>query len=815
LIRPLLAALALIVLTTVSTRRLGPVPPMGPFLDPVNGVWAVATSAELPSTADGRVQGLADSVVVVYDHRRVPHIFAATEEDAARALGYVVARDRLFQLELQSRMTEGTLAELAGRVALRLDRSQRALGLAWSARRQMATLDTTGQLSRLAAAYADGVNAWIATLGPRDVPLEYRLFGARPRRWEPVYTLYLMREMGNTLTYSALEQVRERVAAAVGDEATDALFPVHSPIQEPIVPAAHDAYPRFERTPLPAPRVGDGRIAGHRSPEAQRSEPDGAPLASNNWAVAPARSATGHALLAGDPHLGLTLPSIWYEAHVAVPGTYDVYGVTFPGSPSIIIGFNRDVAWTFTNTGADVVDYYEETLDNAEHPAAYLVDGEWRPLESRIEVFRGPDGKSLETDTIYHTHRGPLRTWTGDRRVSMRWTTLDNGNTADAIYRATHATTVHDWLTAMRDHDAAPQNGLVADRAGNIAILSAGLYPRRLGGAVGTRVWDGSSSASDWLGYWTPEERPQIVNPPRGFLASANQEPFDPALNDAYLGADWPPPWRAMRIAELLRSNASVTVDDMQRYQLDPGTPRADLFARAFLDAAARLADAGATDTTLARAAALLGEWDRRYTRENTRAVLFELAMRELRTRVWDEMGPDAPSPGEMALWQLLQDPQSLWWDDRSTDAVENRDTIMAASLRAALVQALERYGAPDSDDWRWERRRHANIRHLLELESLSALDLPVQGGSGTLNPSSGGGAWGASWRMVVELGPEIAARTIYPGGQSGNPVSRYYDDRIPKWQDGVLDSVPFPRAPGELTRERVTAMLVLRPAER
>ncbi len=278
-----------------------------------------------------------------------------------------------------------------------------------------------------------------------------------------------------------------------------------------------------------------------------------------------------------------------------------------------------------------------------------------------------------------------------------------------------------------------------------------------------------------------------------------------------------------MRINQLLRANPAVTPEDMRRYQLDPGNVRADRFVPYFLEAAAR--PVAATDGVADRAtdaARLLAEWDRRYTRDNTRAVLFELAMSELGRRVWDELlppdtgggdRPDGPAgwPSETVLWVALHDASSPWWDDRRTpQRVEDRDQILVASLAAALDTAEARYGSPSSAGWRWDRIRHTNIHHLLRLRSLSALDLPVQGGRGTLNPSSGSGVWGASWRMVVELGPELRARTVYPGGQSGNPVSPYYDDRIERWMEGELDDARFPRTPDELPPTRVLSTLLL-----
>jgi penicillin amidase len=817
-LRTLAAGVVLATLLFVGSRPVGRLPAMGRFLDPWSGVWSVATTAHLPMHAEAGIPGLGDSVLVLYDDRDVPHIFASTSEDAARALGYVVARDRLFQLELQARAPAGTLTELFGAQALPLDREMRRLGLPQSADREFAELDPTSETYRTLAAYADGVNAWIGGLGRRDLPLEYHLLAVRPARWEPVNSLYLMRRMGHMLAYSSDEFRRERVAVLVGEEAADALFPVESPIQEPVQPGAGE-YPRVDSTPLPPPGEPPSVAAPLvvRGPyDAERAQ------ASNNWAVAPAKSATGYALLEGDPHLALTLPSIWYEAHTVVPDALDVYGVTFTGSPSIIIGFNRDVAWSFTANTADVTDYYAEELDVLERPTRYRMDGEWYPLEVRVEEYRGRDGEVVAADTLYYTHRGPI-VWRDGRALSLRWTVLEDRGTIEAVYRATKATSVDEWLRTMEAYRAPSQTAVVADRAGNIAIRALGRFPIRPGDGRGNRVFDGTTSASDWVGWWPSERQPFALNPQQGYVASANQQPIDPAEDATYLGVDWFPPWRAMHINRLLRDLDSVTPLDMQRFQTDPGSTRADRFVPWFLAASRRLTQAGRDPAGLVAAAALLAEWDRRYTRENTRAVLFELAMDELEDRTWDELVPRregegssarrVATPMESVLHRLLYDEHSAWWDVRATaDVVEDRDLILGESLAAALERATERYGDASGDGWRWEGVRHANIYHLLRLRSLSALGLSVQGGPSTLSPSSGSGIWGASWRQVVELGPEVTARVIYPGGQSGNPVSPRYDDRIAEWQHGQLDSALVPATPAALPVERVVATLVLRP---
>lgn len=828
--RLIAALLVLLAGVSLSSLKIGPLPVLGPFLEPAHGVWSLARSAELRD-ASSTVLHLSDSVTVIYDDRAVPHIFASSEQDAYRALGYVVARDRLFQLYLQTMAASGRLTEIAGPRALELDREMRGLGFPRTVERLVAEekTDTSSALRNLRA-YDDGINAYIRQMPVSELPLEFRLTGTRPAPWTTADNYYLMGRMGWTLAYLATESDRAAAASRVGSRAAAALFPDDFPIQEPIQPnGQHSA--RFDFHPLPPPGAPDSasaQIAAATdaflpSVSRDRSIEDAEPraMASNNWAVSPKRSANGHALLAGDPHLDLSLPSIWYEAHLVVPGVLDVYGVTIPGSAGIVIGFNRDVAWTFTNTGADVLDYYTEQVDDDEHPTKYRLDGAWRPLERRVEVYRRQNGAHVATDTLYFTHRGPMRRVRG-RWTSMRWTVLEAGHEIHGFYAASHARTTAELMEGFTRWFQAPaQNMLSADRGGHVAIRSTGRFPIRAGDGSGAELRDGTQSASDWVGALPVSEYPQSVDPPQGYLASANQQPIDPRVARGWWGGSYDP-WRAMRINTLLRADSSVTPDAMRRDQTDPGSARADLFVPYFLAAAQRVQARAGTDADAARlsaAAALLAQWNRRYTRDNRRAVLFEAAMQELVARTWDELAVAPGSARRMAtpssgvLAELLADSASVWWDDRSTPRIEQRDDILAASLVAALGTTRAKYGDPNGDGWRWDRIRHANVNHLLRIPALSALELPVQGGPGTLSPSTGGGTHGPSWRMVVDLGPELRAWTTYPGGQSGNPASRRYDDRIPMWMKGELSPVHIPATPNALANAQRTSVLVLRPA--
>ena len=794
-----LAAAALAGASWIGVRGLDPVPPLGRLLDPVNGVWG-ATRDDLRGDADARIPNLSASVDVRYDRRGVPHIFAATEADAIRALGFVVARDRLFQLEAQARAASGRLTEWAGAVALEADREMRHLGLPASAERNAAALVAGSRAQVILDAYTDGVNAWIDAMPPSDLPVEYRLLGVMPERWAPVNTMHLFARMGWTLAYNNNERTQMAVAALVGQDAAAALFPVHSPIVEPIEPNG-DGAPRFDFRPIPAPGASDPvakRIASvlpalPDDGDARRS------FASNNWAVSPRRTAAGKALLAGDPHLDMTLPSLWYEAHIVVPGVLDVYGVTIPGAPGIIIGFTRDVAWSFTNTGADVFDLYAETVDDANDPRKYQLDGEWKNIELRTEVYRGTSGEQIAVDTLRLTHRGPMSKDASGRWLSMRWMVLQPELDQTVFLNAARATTARGFLDSMAVGFGAPaQNMIVADRRGTIGIRSTGRFPVRPPGARPFAIQDGSSSRNDWQGYLPLARYPQSFNPAQGFLASANQAPLDPQDRSDYMGIDTDfDPWRALRINKLLRGDSAVTPETMRRWQTDPGSERAESFVPLFLDAARR-ATGGAKTVSLDSAARWLSEWDRRYMPGDSHAVLFEAAMRQLSSRTWDELtvenGRRVATPGSDMLFNLAQDTASPWWDDhRTSDVTEDRDWILNASLAAAYDSLVARYGDRAGGDWRWGTVGATRIMHLLGLAGFSEIGIPVQGGPSTLNPASVGGH-GPSWRMVVELGDSIQAWGTYPGGQSGNPFSPRYKDRLPYWRRGELDTLFAPR---------------------
>jgi len=823
--------------TYVGVAGAGPLPPLGGLLSPAVGLWANAVD-DLPAEATSRIPSLDGTVDVRYDSRSVPHIFATTDADAMRALGYVTARDRLFQLEIQSRAGEGTLTELVGDAALPADQETRRLGMPRSAERKWRDIGENTPSGKLLLAYAEGVNAYRTALSPRQWPMEYKLLNRAPREWLPLHSVHVLNRMGYTLARGPGELELLEARALVGDAAANALMEENSPVQEPIQPMNRNAA-RVALSAITAPGAPDSMAA--RMVASLRSTPGAAttgmtPLswlkdidptveqarafASNNWAVAPSRSANGHAMLAGDPHLELTLPSIWYEVHIVVPGSFEIGGVSIPGLPGVPIGYSRAVAWSATNTGADVMDFWREKVDTDTAPTAYELDGVMTKFaDTRIETYRDKVGHIIDTDTIYYTHRGPMQRQ-GREWLSMRWTVLESGKELEGYFAAFHATSAPAFLDSMARYYQAPaQNFITADTSGTIMIRSTGRYPVRTDSGRGTEVREGWFTKNDWIGDWPVARYPQGKNPAQGYLASANQQPIDPQQDALYLGPD---PnfeiWRALQINRLLRADSTVTVDEMRGFHTNPGSVRADLLVPALVAAARARIAAGDTSRSLKAAEALLSSWDRQYTRANTGARLFETAVGQTTARLYDEFIPAKSqtrvvTPSESRLLQLLADSANAWWDDRRTsDVREDRNVILAQALRAAYDTLVTEYGDPAKTPWTWGRVAPAKPNHLLRLAGFAALEMPIDGGRGTLNPSvsSKRANFGASWRMVVEMDTAPRIHAVYPGGQSGNPASSRYLDRYAMWANGQLDSVRTPRSAKDLAASDTRAVLTL-----
>ncbi len=807
---PLVVAVALIY---AFHHAWGVLPPLGKLLSPFQGY---------PQNAEGRpkggdteivLPGITGEVVVRYDDNAVPHIFAQNDEDLYFAQGYVVARDRLWQMEFYTLVAAGRLTEVVGGAALAFDRFNRRRGMARSAAAIAERMEADTVAGRVLEAYAAGVNAYIAQLAYKDLPVEYKLLNYTPEPWSPYKSILMLMNMRNTLNGGSNDLRLTQVLAKHGPGVVADLFPGYPTMASPIVPEGTT----WDFDPLAAPPVPDEVAAPADSNLLAFSVPAPRPeIGSNNWAVGGDRSATGLPILANDPHLQLTLPSIWYQMQLSSPNV-NVYGVALPGTPAIIIGFNKDVAWGVTNVGSDVMDFYRIRFRDSTF-SEYWHDGHWKPTTMHIETFAMKGGAALQ-DTLYYTHHGPVvyhkpadvsyasRAPVG---YAMRWITNEtDGADVLTFHYLNRAEDYDDYRAALAYFTAPAQNFVFSDNSGDIAITSNGKLPLKWKGQ-GKYLLDGTLAAHDWQGWIPREQNPAVKNPPRGFVSSANQFPADTTY-PYYLDWRFSHPSRALRINERLAVMTTATADSLRDLQND----NFNVDARRVLP---RLLRGLATDDAIRRSAAydILERWDYHNAANAVGATIFEHWLNRLSDAIWaDEFPQDEQLlyPSLDRTYALIdKEPDAKWFDNVSTiDTVETIDGVICQSFRQTVSELQAQFGELSADGWAWGRVKNTRILHLVpNFGSFGRTGIDMGGGSGVVNATSD--THGPSWRMVVQLDGEWpAAYGVYPGGQSGNPGSAYYDNMIDRWAKGKLDTLLFLKTVDERS-PRLRGHVLLKP---
>lgn len=807
---PLLAAVAIIY---VFDRSWGVLPPLGKLLSPYHGYFQNAEGEQRAGDSEIELSGIMGEVTVRYDDNAVPHIFAENDDDLYFAQGYVIARDRLWQMEFYTLVAAGRLTEVVGEAALEYDRFNRRLGMARSAAAIAKRLEADPVAGKVLTAYAAGVNAYIAQLAYKDLPVEYKLLDYTPEPWSPYKSILMLMNMRNTLNGGSNDVRLTQVLAKYGPDVVADLFPDYPTMESPIVPEGTV----WDFEPLGAPSV----------PQAVTVRPDSGLLAfavptprpeigSNNWAVGGDRSATGLPILANDPHLQLTLPSIWYQMQLSSPRV-NVYGVALPGTPAIIIGFNKDVSWGVTNVGSDVMDFYRIRFRDSTL-AEYWHDGQWKPTAMHVETYRLKSGAALR-DTLYYTHHGPVVYHKPSQNAytsrvpagyAMRWITNEtDGADVLAFHYLNRASGYDDYRAALAYFTAPAQNFVFSSNNGDIAITSNGKLPLKWKGQ-GKYLLDGTLPSHDWQGWIPREQNPMVKNPPRGFVSSANQFPADTTY-PYYLDWQFAHPSRALRINERLGAMHAATADSMRELQND----NFNVNARRILP---RLLRTLASDDSIKRSAEydILDRWDYRNDAKAVGATIFEYWIGELRDAIWGDEFPQDDQllyPSFDRTYSLINDePHAKWFDNvLTTDTVETIEVIIHRSFRQTIAALRERFGDVSAEDWAWGRAKNTRIMHLVpNFRSFGRTGIETGGGNGIVNATSG--TQGPSWRMVVQLGGEWpVAYGVYPGGQSGNPGSKYYDNMIGRWASGQLDTLLFLKAVDERS-PRLQQDVVLKP---
>lgn len=784
-------------------------PALGSFFNPFSGFWQNAESTAGFPAAEVQIPGLKGRVEVVYDDLLVPHIFAENIEDALRVQGYVTAKHRLWQMDISTRKAAGRLSEVLGERTLNIDRLSRRRGMLFAAENAVRGWSKSPEGMQLLEAYCAGVNAYVAQLKPADYPLEFKLLGYAPEPWSPLKTALLVEAMAETLCAGENDLASTNAFELFGRDTFNYLYPEWNPKQRPIIPDTGQwaSIPR-PQTPAYEPNYSSApkKTAGQTLPG---ERPDYI-VGSNNWAVAGSKTASGDPILCNDPHLTLTLPSIWFQIQIHTP-EQNCYGVSLQGLPGIIIGFNEDIAWGVTNVGHDVSDWYRIRWADAAR-TRYLLDGAERAAELRVEEIK-IKGREPLLDTVRYTVWGPVA-YDHDpehplRDCALRWVTHDEPAHAEMMMLMwlDGAKNYADYRQAIGGYESPAQNFAFASRTGDIAITVQGRFPIRAR-EQGRFVLDGSKQASAWGGFIPPEQVPAMRNPARGFVFSANQHSTPPTYPYYYLSPDFDAT-RGRHIFDRLTALQNATADSMKTIQLDNFSQR----AADALPVLLRLLNRDQLGEEGKKMADELSAWDFRYEASATAPPLYEVWFDSCYWRTWDEItvlreqGKSVLLPERWRFIELLEsDTASAFFDRQDTPQRETAREV----VNDAFTRMQKFFDENPEKRVRWGKYRPFAIRHIAQIDAFSRTDLEL-GGHGSA-PNAISRSNGPSWRMIVELGEQVRAQGVYPGGQSGNPGSRYYDNMVDAWATGKYYDLLFLKNKDAVPAGRELARLTLLP---
>ena len=798
----LVSAIITVVLIFLLNKKWGSIPPLGKFLSPQHGFWQNAEAANADFNADLKFPNLKGKVNVYFDDKLVPHVFADNDEDLYFAQGYLHAKFRLFQMELQTMYAAGRLCEIFGNnpAILKVDRETRRSGMVWAAQNALKEFEADPASKATCDAYTAGVNAWIESLTDAQLPIEYKLLDYKPEKWSNLKIALFLKQMSRTLAGSVddLELTNEKSFIPLPDFKT--LYPEIPDSLIPIVPAGtkFDIPAIVPVKPASADSIYFDKKDTMRLAEIIKQDPDNG---SNNWAVAGIKTKSGAPILCNDPHLDLTFPSIWYEMQLNSPNV-NVYGATFPGSPNVIIGFNDNIAWGVTNAQRDVKDFYEIKFKD-DSKKQYWFNNQWLSTQLQVDTLRIRGAKDVY-DTIAYTMFGPVMfdksfpdTLSRNKAIACRWSAHDASNEGLTFYKLNRAKNYDEYVDAIKSFACPGQNFVFASKSGDIAIWQQAKFPARWDGQ-GVTVMPGEDSSYMWQGFIPQSENPHAINPAQGFLVSANQRPADSAypyfIPGNYING------RAISINHHLQNMQQVTVDDMKRLQNDYFNATAE-DARPLLLRYLRTDD---LSSDAKRYLDIVKNWDLKATPDSKGQTVYQLWWDSLAVEVWkDELMKVQPVvivPNQQTLLEaLLRDSAFKYVDNINTPQVETLNDDVTTAFAKASVQLAKEEKAGTLE---WTKHKSPRIYHLLRTSLVPfSKPIPVGGNGDIINATTV--THGPSWRMVVQLTETTEAYGIYPGGQSGNPGSKFYDNFVDTWVAGKYHSLWMMKR-GETADKRV-----------
>lgn len=770
-------------------------PRLGYFLSPQSGFWQNAERADADFNADIKLAGLKGKVDVYMDDRLVPHVYADNDLDAYYVQGFLHARFRLWQMEFQARAAAGRLCEVLGPERISIDRFFRRLGMVYGAEQTMAKMEKDPVMKATVEAYAQGVNAYIQSLNPEEIPFEYKLLDYKPEAWTPfktyLFLMYMSYDLSGRGATTDLQMTNARNYFGYDD--FEKLYPNLQDSLDPIIPkgTAYEA-PGIS---VKAPKDVDSaylRAVKTNGVTAMAPVVPDKDNGSNNWAVAGTKTKSGRPILCNDPHLGLNLPSLWYEMQITTP-THNTYGASFPGSPAVIIGFNDSIAWGVTNAGRDVIDYYDVRFKDTTLQE-YMLNGVWTKAEHRKEVIK-VKGTGDSVENIAMTAFGPVmydnhnsNASTTGKYLAVHWTAHAAGSGLTAFYQLNRAKNFDDYLRAINVWTCPGQNFVFASKTGDIAIKQQGAFVARWK-RQGDFIMPGTDSAYMWQGIIPENENPWMKNPARGFVSSANQMSTD-STYPYYLGmASAFPVYRGLTINRELERMNEITPEDMEQLQMNNYNVFAEMARKVFL----QNLDLQRLSNDEKKYVDLFAAWNLRGDVHEKGATVFKAMWDSLEQEVYaDEFSKTKlpmPWPDRPVLVERLlrNDTAFRFIDNINTPQKETiRDLIVTAVKKATVnLKDLDAKGKLE-----WATFKDTKVSHILKIPALSRLHLPIGGGENMVNATKE--THGPSWRMVVHLTDDIEAYVAYPGGQNGNPGSKYYDTFVDTWAAGKYYRVLF-----------------------
>ncbi|MDG5491502.1 penicillin acylase family protein [Psychroserpens sp. SPM9] len=793
-----------LVLTLVTfyglNTKFGSIPPIGKFLDPVAGVWQNDTDEIIDGNVS--IDGLLAPVTIHYDEQLIPHIFAQNDTDLYKAQGYITAKHRLWQMEFQTHAAAGRLSEIVGESALNYDRQERRRGMGYGAEKALEVMQQDPELISYLEAYRDGVNSYINSLNPKILPVEYKLLDYKPEPWTIKKTALLLMYMTKMLAGGDEDLEYTNLLRKFGKDRFDLLFPDFFDVNDPIIPKETDwSYIDVERTETPQSELPLDTIRE----TIQKPNPDNG---SNNWAVSGAKSTTGNPIMANDPHLGLNLPSIWFVMQLSTP-EYNAMGATLPGALGVISGFNNHIAWGETNATRDVLDWYKIEFKDASR-TQYRHDNQWKNTSVRVEEIK-VKGAATVLDSVIYTHHGPVtydHTFKSDNPkagYALQWIGLTGGNNQRPFLALNKSKHYDDYVKALKSYTAPAQNFVFASTEGDIAIWIQGLFPNKWKGQ-GKFLMDGTNPEHDWQSFIPQEFNAHVKNPERGFVSSANQHPVDESY-PFYVFNDGYEIYRNRVINDFFRSKEKFSVNDFK----DLHNNNYNLKAAELLPHMIKSMDVSTLTSEELEIFNQVKTWDFNNDIDQIGPSVWTAWWSKLYSMIWDELDSEdevLTTPyAYQAIYLLKNHPTDPFMDILDTPEKETAKDLFLLAFKDA-AKALTEWKAKNGT-YNWQAYKATRVGHLLQaLPAFSRFDLPIGGDRNIVNATSS--THGPSWRMIVEMSSPPKALGIYPGGQSGNPGSTYYDNFIDDWAVGNYHELLFMQ--NDATTDQIMSTQTLTP---